>query len=101
MIDGYGSGMTEQILGVLAVWGAWMLAEQFLEAPRWMWYALAFIAGIGWQLALDASDWWMGVGIGGAAIFVGLVADCLLLVGDAAKVHVLRNTRGSDPRRTG
>ena len=93
--------MTEQILGVLAVWGAWTLAEHFLEAPKWMWQALAIAAGIGWQCALNASHWWLGIGVGAGAMLLYLLSDLVLVATDSCKVHVLRHTRGSDPRRTG
>jgi hypothetical protein len=85
--------MDEQLLGVLAVWGAWTLAEHFLEGPKWLWEALAIAAGIGWQCALHLSDWWMGIGIGAGASLLYVLSDLVLVATDACKVHVLRNTR--------
>ena len=85
--------MFEELLGMLAVWGVWTLAEHFLEASRWIWQTLAIVAGIGWELVLDASDWWLGIGIGGGAYLLYLLSDLVALATDAMKVHVLRNTR--------
>lgn len=85
--------MTEQVLGVFAVWIAWTIAQHFLEAPPWLWYSLAVTAGIVWEVALNPSWWWLGVGVGGGAVFVYLLADLVLLATDLAKVSVLRRTR--------
>lgn len=85
--------MTEQLLGVFAVWIVWTVADHFLEAPQWIWYACAVAGGIVWEVALNPSWWWLGVGVGGAAAFVYLLADLILLATDAAKVSVLRKTR--------
>ena len=86
--------MTEQILGVFAIWIAWEIISYFIEADLWMWRVGLVVAGIGWE-ALGEHDLWWGLGVGGGAAFLGLVADVLLVIGDAAKVRVLRNTRGS------
>lgn len=81
----------EHVLGVFAVWLVWQVAEVWLESPRWSWYLIAAGLGIGWELLIDPSQWWLGVGIGGAAAVLTLVADLILVAGDAAKVTVLRN----------
>jgi cyanate permease len=85
--------LTEQLLGVFAVWIVWTIASQFLEAPPWLWNTLAVVAGIAWEVALNPSWWWLGLGVGGGAAFVYLLADLVLLATDAAKVSVLRRTR--------
>jgi hypothetical protein len=88
--------MLEAALGVFAIWLVWQIAQIFLTADPWLWWILLGVAGVGWVVAfVNPSYWWLGLGIGGAAAFLGLVADTLLLLGDAAKVHVLRNARGT------
>ena len=86
--------MTEQVLGVFALWIVWEVVSYFIEADVWMWRVGLVVAGVGWEALGDSPLWW-GPGVAGGAAFIGLVADALLLIGDAAKVRVLRNTRGS------
>ncbi len=82
------------------MWVVWEVASHFLEVDLWIWRILLMVGGVGWALLLD-EHWWLGLGVGGVAAFLGVVADCLLLAGDAAKVHVLQST-GARPasRRT-
>ena len=84
----------EQIFGVFAVWLAWQVAEPWVAAPKWAWYLSAAVVGIGWQLLADTwTRWYLGIGIGGAAAVLVLVADLLLVATDSAKVNVLRRNR--------
>jgi hypothetical protein len=84
--------MLETALGIFAIWLAWTIAQVFIETREWVWWGLLLGTGVAYQVVfLDPSYWWLGLGIGGAAAFLGLVADVLLLVGDLARVHVLRN----------
>jgi hypothetical protein len=80
-------------LGVFGVWLVWTMAELWLEVPLWAWRAALIVLGIGVQLLIDPSDWWLGVGIGGLALFVGLVADLILVLTDWVRLLVLRRTR--------
>lgn len=93
-IVGYGRRVTEQLLGVLAVWILWTIAVHFLEAPDWLWRTIAIAAGVAWECALNPSWWWLGVGVGGGAAILMLLSDLVLVATDSARVHVLRNTRG-------
>jgi hypothetical protein len=53
------------------------------------------MSGVGIKLALDGwSDCWLGVGVGGAAVFLMAISDLLLVATDSLKVSVLRNSRG-------
>lgn len=85
--------ITFQVLGVFAVWLALTLADIWIVAPRWTWYLSAAVAGVAWESAEDLSRWWWGIGVGGAATFLGLLADLVLVATDQAKVAVLRNSR--------
>ena len=88
--------MFELVLGVFAVWIAWQIANIWLTAEPWVWWCVCVVAGVAWVCAfISPSWWWEGLGVGGGAVFVGLVADCLLLLGDFARVSVLRNSRSS------
>lgn len=89
--------MLETALGIFAVWIAWQALDYFLEFSQpWVWWLIVVGLGVGYQCAfMTYQDWWMGLGIGGAAVFLGLVADLMLLAGDACKVHVLRNARST------
>ena len=82
----------EQILGVFAVWLVWQVAENWLVMPKWAWYLSIAGLGIGWQLLAEWSQWYLGIGIGGAAAVLALVADLVLVSGDA-KVTTLRRNR--------
>jgi hypothetical protein len=47
------------------------------------------------KLLLDGwSESWLGVGLGGMALFLGMTSDLILLSTDALKSAVLRNSRG-------
>ena len=81
------------ILGVFAVWLVWQVAEFWLTAPRWAWLVAVAVMGVGWQLLVDTTYWWQGVGIGGAAAAFALVADLILVATDRVKLDVLRRNR--------
>jgi hypothetical protein len=90
------SEVMEPALGVFAIWVVWQIADVFLTADRWIWWSLCLIAGVAWMCAfVNPSWWWQGLGVGGAAVFLGVVADCLLLLGDFCRVSVLRNSRST------
>ena len=83
----------DHALGVLAVWIVWTSLEQAIEMPRIAWYGLAVVLGCGWELLVEPREWWLGIGIGGAAAVLFLLTDLILVATDAAKVSVLRKTR--------
>jgi hypothetical protein len=85
--------MTEQLLGVFAVWLTWTLAVLFITAPQWAWYLTAVALGIGWELLVNPSTWWLGLGVGGAAAFLVVLTDLFLVLTDWTKVTVLRQSR--------
>jgi len=89
--------MLEAALGIFALWLAWQVADAFVEfSQSWVWWVILGVAGVSYQCAfINPSWWWMGLGIGGAAVFLGLLTDLMLVAGDACKVHVLRNSRGT------
>ena len=80
------------LLGILAVWLAWLAVEAVIEMPKLAWYGLAAALGVGWQLLADWDKWWLGLGIGGGATLLFLLTDLILVATDAAKVTVLRRT---------
>ena len=88
--------MLEAALGIFAIWLAWQIAQHFLTADAWLWWVILGAAGVAYVCVFEnPSYWWLGLGIGGAAAFLGAVADLMLLAGDAARVHVLRNSRST------
>lgn len=89
--------MLELALGVFAIWLVWQIAQVFLTADTWLWWVILAAAGVLYQCVfLNYSYWWMGLGVGGAAAFLGAVADLVLVAADACKVLVLRNSRTRD-----
>jgi hypothetical protein len=91
------SELVEQVLGMMAVWILWTLAEHFIEASRWIWMVAAIVAGIAWECMINFSWWWLGIGVGGGAALLMLLTDLLLVATDLCKVSVLRNTRSKGP----
>lgn len=85
--------MVEQALGIFAVWILWTLATHVITAPQWGWYLGAMAAGIAWELLVNPSTWWFGLGVGGGAAFLVMLTDLMLVVTDWAKVTVLRHRR--------
>jgi len=83
------------VLVVFGIWLVWTVTEVWVTAPRWAWLGGAAALGIAAQLVLDTGRWWLGIGYGGAAAFLALAADLLLVVTDLCKVRVLRD----NPRR--
>jgi hypothetical protein len=71
------------------------VAGVWLSLPGWAWWLCAAIAGFGLKLALDGwSESWLGLGLGGAAVFLMAISDLILVATDCCKVTVLRNPRG-------
>ena len=87
--------MLEHLLVVFAVWGLWVLAATELDLPEWGWLTFALAAGVAGQCMINPSYWWLGLGLGGAAKFLMLLADVLLVTADWIRVHVLRANRMS------
>jgi len=76
-------------LAVFAVWILWTVLGMILTTPEWFPYALGIVLGTGFQLLIDADQWYLGIGIGGAAGFLVLVSDVLLVTADAIRSGVL------------
>jgi hypothetical protein len=85
--------LVEQLLGILAVWFAWTLAVYVITAPQWAWYLGVLGASIAWELLVEPSTWWLGIGVAGGAAVLMLVTDWILVATDSAKVTVLRQRR--------
>jgi len=82
--------MRRQLLAVPAIWLVWETADTFVTAPRWAWLVAAGGLGIAAQVALDPRNWWLGLGIGGAAAVLELLTDLTIVANDLARVRVLR-----------
>ena len=76
-------------LAVFAVWILWTVLGMVVTTPEWFPYAFGIALGIGFQLAIDIDRWYLGIGIGGAAGFLVLVSDVLLVTADAVRSGVL------------
>ena len=87
------SELVEQVLGMLAIWIVWSIATHFLIVPTWAWYGGALVAGIGWELLVEPSTWYFGIGVGGGAAVLMLLTDLVLVVTDSTRVTLLRNRR--------
>ena len=85
--------MVEQVIVVFGVWALWSLIALFWEASPWVWITVPLVLGVVGQVLIDYDRWWLGVGLGGAAMFLMRLADLLLVTGDLARVHVLRAQR--------
>lgn len=77
------------VLSVFAVWILWTILGIVLTTPAWFPYALGIALGLGFQVLLDADRWYLGIGIGGAAGFLVLISDVLLVTADAIRSGVL------------
>lgn len=84
----------EHLLGVTAVWVITALAYFWVTGPQWFWYLASAVLGIGWELLVDPSTWWLGVGIGGAGAILTLVTNLITVLTDDVKLAVLRHSRG-------
>ena len=85
------------LFAVLGVWAVWNALATYVEGPGWFWTVLPLVLGIGGQALIDASTWWWGLGIGGAAILVMRLNDLLLVTADWIRVTLLQ--RGPRTRR--
>jgi hypothetical protein len=85
--------MVEQVVVVFGVWALWSLLTLFVEASPWVWVVVPLVLGVIGQALVDYEQWWLGIGLGGAAIFVMRLADLLLVTTDWIRVHVLRAQR--------
>jgi hypothetical protein len=76
------------------LWLALTVAQSYLVLPKWVWYLATVVLGIGWELlANHASQWWLGIGIAGAATALSLVTDLVLVLTDWVRMQILRRTR--------
>lgn len=78
---------------VFAVWAIWSAIAAYLDASEWVWRLLPLALGVGGQCLLDAHRWWLGLGLGGAAVLLMRIGDLLLVTADWVKVAVLRSQK--------
>ena len=83
------STLVVEVLAVFAVWILWTILGMVFSTPEWFPYAFGIVLGIGFQLLLDMDRWYLGIGIGGAAGFLVLVSNVLLVTADAVRAGVL------------
>jgi hypothetical protein len=76
-------------LAIFAVWIVLTLQGSFFTTPDWFPHSLGIACGLGLQALLDIDHWYLGIGIGGAASFLILVGDLLLVTTDAIRAGVL------------
>jgi len=81
--------MLETLLAVFAVWILWTILGMLVTTPEWFPYVFGIALGICLQLLIDIDRWYLGIGIGGAAGFLVLVSDVLLVTADAVRSGVL------------
>jgi hypothetical protein len=82
------------LLGILAVWAVVEIVYVWVDMPRWAWIVFAIVLGCGWELLVEPSTWWYGVGVGGGAKVLGLITVLLAVSTDSGKLTVLRHSRG-------
>ena len=80
------------LMVIFGVWLVWNLLLTFFGTPDWFPYLASILLGIGGQCLIDVDHWWYGVGLAGAANFLLLIGDVLLVTTDALKTGVLRRT---------
>lgn len=79
----------DHLLAVFAVWILWTTLGITFATPAWFPYLLGITLGTGLQVLIDPSDWYLGIGIGGAAGFLVLVSDLFLVTADSVRAGVL------------
>jgi hypothetical protein len=79
----------DTLLAVFAVWILWTILGMLVTTPEWFPWTVGIALGICLQLLLDIDRWYLGIGIGGAAGFLVLVSDLLLVTADAVRAGVL------------
>lgn len=77
------------LLAIFAVWILWTLLGMTFTTPPWFPHILGMACGLVLQALLDPDRWYLGIGIGGAAGFLILVSDVLLVTADAIRAGVL------------
>lgn len=80
------------LMVIFSVWLTWNVLLTFFGTPEWFPYLAAVLLGIGGQCLIDVGNWWYGFGLAGAASFLLLIGDVLLVTTDALKTGVLRRT---------
>lgn len=84
------------LLSVLALWMLWTLADLFIVFPKWVWYVIAIVLGVGAQLLLDSSRWYLGIGLGGAVAVLYSLTDLVLVASDLLVLRVQASKRRGD-----
>lgn len=80
--------MLEQLLAVFAVWLVWNLMVLLVTVPEWFPPVVAVVVALGLELIMD-DPWWLSVGVAGAAWFMVIVGDLILVTRDAIRAQVL------------
>lgn len=84
------------LLAVLALWMLWTLADLFIVFPKWVWYVIAINLGVGAQLLIDSSRWYLGIGLGGAVAVLYSLTDLVLVASDLLVLRVQASKRRGD-----
>jgi hypothetical protein len=83
------STLVVEVLAVFAVWILWTILGTVFATPDWFPYVFGIVLGIGFQVLIDWDRWYLGIGVGGAAGFLILIGDLLLVTTDAIRAGVL------------
>lgn len=84
------------LLSVLALWMLWTLADLFIVFPKWVWYVIAIVLGVGAQLLINSSRWYLGIGLGGAVAVLYSLTDLVLVASDLLVLRVQASKRRGD-----
>jgi hypothetical protein len=84
------------LLVVFAIWLLWNLLVLLITTPEWFPPLVAMVLGVIGQLLLEPSRWYLGIGLAGAAGFLVLAGDLVLVITDAIRGRILM---GAERRR--
>lgn len=81
------------LLIVFGLWGLWIVIATFVTGPEWAFALVAMGLGTLVQGLREPNLWYLGIGLGGAVLFLTRLSDLLLVTSDWVRVAVLRNRR--------
>jgi hypothetical protein len=80
------------LMVILGLWLLWNMLLLMFSTPEWFPYVMMIVLGIGGACLINTTTWWYGLGLAGAAGFLLLIGDLLLVTTDAVRAGVLRRT---------
>jgi hypothetical protein len=81
--------MTEILFAGVGLFFCTVLAQTFIEAPRWVWKLVELIGGTIFVLVIDPGVWYLAPAVAGVSLLLSRLEDLLMTKADEARFNIM------------